>query len=236
MGNKKNHNKKTVKKSGSSGWIILAVGITAALAAILIFSGAFKKDSTSQKNDINYAGQPFLGDEKAPVEMIEFGDYKCPACKNFDEQLFPVIEKEMIQTGKVKFYFMNYAFINIDSERSAQFAEAVYKELGNETFWKFHHQLYDEQPDDHAAEKEDIFTEDKLTSILEGVSSKEDAEKVRAAYKESAAKKAFETDKDIVSELGVKSTPTLFVDGQEFTGKSLDDLKKMVDDAAKEKK
>ncbi|MFC0186980.1 DsbA family protein [Fictibacillus aquaticus] len=236
MANKKKYTKKPAQKKSSNGWIFLAVGIVAALAAILIFSGAFEGKKDTAENDIDYSGQPFLGDENAPVEMIEFGDYKCPACKNFNEQLFPVIEKELIDTGKVKFYFMNYAFINVDSERSAKFAEAVYKELGSETFWKFHHKLYEEQPADHGAEKQDIFTEDKLTSILAGVSSESDAEKVKAAYTKDAADKAFETDKDLVSELGVKSTPTLFVDGEEFTGKSLDDLKKMVEDAAKEKK
>ncbi len=37
---------------------------------------------------------------------------------------------------------MNYAFINNDSSRAAEFAETVYKELGNDTFWKFHELLY----------------------------------------------------------------------------------------------
>ncbi|MEK1829148.1 thioredoxin domain-containing protein [Priestia megaterium] len=27
--------------------------------------------------------------------MVEFGDYKCPACKNFTESFFPLIQKIM---------------------------------------------------------------------------------------------------------------------------------------------
>ena len=84
---------------------------------------------------IEYEGQPFLGEESAPVAIVEFGDYKCPACKAFDESLFPLIEQEFVETGQAKFYFMNYSFINNDSHRSAQFAETVYQELGNEKFW-----------------------------------------------------------------------------------------------------
>jgi protein-disulfide isomerase len=35
--------------------------------------------------------------------------------------------------------------------------------------------------------------------------------------------------------LGVTGTPTIFVDGQMFKGQTIDDLKKMVEDAAKGK-
>ena len=84
---------------------------------------------------IDYEGQPFLGEASAPVEIVEFGDYKCPSCKDFNDRLFPVIYQELVKTGKAKFYFMNYSFIAPDSTTAAQFAETVYKELGNETFW-----------------------------------------------------------------------------------------------------
>ena len=83
---------------------------------------------------IDYEGQPFLGEASAPVEIVEFGDYKCPSCKDFNDRLFPVIYQELVETGKAKFYFMNYSFIAPDSTTAAQFAETVYKELGNESF------------------------------------------------------------------------------------------------------
>lgn len=98
--------------------------------------------------EINYKDQPYLGQEGAPVQIVEFGDYKCPACKNFNENIFPQIKADLVDTGKAQFYFINYPFINIDSTRSAQFAEAIYQELGNEAFWNFHKLLYEKQPSD----------------------------------------------------------------------------------------
>jgi hypothetical protein len=75
---------------------------------------------------INYAGQPFIGEEEAPVSIVEFGDYKCPYCKDFHESFLPLIQKELVNTGKAKFYFMNDSFINVDSTRAAKFAETVF--------------------------------------------------------------------------------------------------------------
>ena len=94
---------------------------------------------------IDYEGQPFLGEASAPVEIVEFGDYKCPSCKDFNDRLFPIIYEELVETGKAKFYFMNYSFIAADSTTAAQFAETVYKELGNEKFWAFHNLLFANQ-------------------------------------------------------------------------------------------
>jgi hypothetical protein len=58
---------------------------------------------------------------------------------------------------------MNDPFIYIDSTRAALFAKIVYRELGNEAFWKFHDQLYSEQPADSKYEKIDLYS----TSFLE---------------------------------------------------------------------
>src|SRR3954463_6148013 len=120
--------KKTKKQS--SKFLFWVIGfVTICLVGLIFLSNNAKKEA------IDYAGQPFLGEKSAPVKIVEFGDYKCPYCKNFNDSLLPSIEKDLIDTGKASLYFMNYSFINVDSTRSAKFAEAVFKELGNETFW-----------------------------------------------------------------------------------------------------
>jgi len=233
--NKAYVNSSKKKNNSSPVWLFWTIGILTLGLIVFLFSGALDNNDTSTA-DISYENQPFLGEKDAAVNIIEFGDYKCPACKNFNESFFPLIDKELIQTGKVKFYFLNYPFINVDSERSAIFGEAVYNELGNETFWKFHKTLYEKQPDDQNLERQDIFTEKFLTETLGEVTSDVDVKKVTETWKNKDNEKALKTDETLVSELGVTSTPTLFVNGKKFEGTSLEDLKKMVDDAAKESK
>ncbi|MET3728472.1 protein-disulfide isomerase [Fictibacillus halophilus] len=233
--NKAYVNSSKTKKNSSPVWLFWTIGILTLGLIIFLFSGALDNNDTSTA-DISYENQPYLGEKDATVNIIEFGDYKCPACKNFNESTFPLIDKELIQTGKVKFYFLNYPFINVDSERSAIFGETVYKELGNETFWKFHKTLYEKQPDDQSLERQDIFTEKFLTETLGEVTSEEDVKKVTETWENKENEKALKTDEALVSELGVTSTPTLFVNGKKFEGTSIQDLVEMVDDAAKESK
>lgn len=233
-----NNNKK--KDTGSSSkFVFWVVGLIAVGVLGLIFLNSYsdkqKEEKTVKKADIDYSNQPFLGEESAPVSIIEFGDYKCPACKNFAESSVPVILDELVDTGKAKFYFMNDSFINVDSERSAKFAESVFQELGNEKFWEFHELLYKKQPEDTKYEKMDFFTEQLLTDVLKEVASTEEVDKVVTNFRDKKSHDAWKKDMDYASKLGVTGTPTLFVNGKMFTGQSMDDLKAMVEEAAKGK-
>ncbi|MEH7081618.1 thioredoxin domain-containing protein [Neobacillus drentensis] len=228
-----NKNKKKEAKS-SSAFTFWMIGLVAVFILGFIFLGNHSKQqdkTTSTK--IDYSNQPYLGKESAPVSIIEFGDYKCPNCKNFGNDVVPIIQKELVDTGKAKFYFMNDSFINVDSERSAKFAESVFAELGNDTFWKFHELLYKKQPEDTKYEKIDLFTEDFLTNTLKEVASDEDVDKVVKNFDAKKSNDAWQKDMDYAEKLGVTGTPTIYVNGEKFDGQTIDDLKDMVEKAAK---
>lgn len=230
-------NKSTKNKSQSSSkftfWII---GIIAAFILGFIFLGNHSKTvQKASKETIDYSGQPFLGKKSASVSIIEFGDYKCPNCKNFAANVVPLIQKDLVDTGKVKLYFFNDPFIYVDSTRSAKFAEAVYHELGNDTFWKFHETLYKKQPEDSNAEKTDLYDEKFLVATLKEAAPNADVNKVLDYFHANKADAAVNKDLGYAAKLGVTGTPTIFVDGKPFTGTTLDDLTSMVNKAAKGK-
>ncbi len=211
------------------------IGVIALCVLGFILMVMNKEDKPSKSVAIDYTNQPFLGKEDAKVSIIEFGDYKCPSCKNFTQSSYPDIKTKLIDTGKVKFYFMNDTIVNVDTDstRSALFAEAVYQQLGNEAFWKFHENLYKNQPEDPNLEKADYFTEKLLTDILKETASAEEIQKVVTVFKDKKAADALKKDMDYVKQLNVTGTPTLIVNGKQFTGDSIDDLIKMAEEAAK---
>jgi protein-disulfide isomerase len=143
--------------------------------------------------------------------------------------------KEFVDTGKAKFYYFHYPFINVDSDRTAKFSEAVYHELGNDKFWEFHELIYKKQPEDLRYETIDVFTEDFLTETLKEVASEEEVKKVGEYFDTKESEDAWKKDEALGEKLGVTGTPTIFVDGKKFEGQTMDDLNKMIEEAAKEK-
>lgn len=175
--------------------------------------------------EIATEGQPTLGDKDAKVEVVEFGDYKCPTCRQFETDTFPNIKEKYIDTGKVKFTFINFSFMSEtmglsdnDSRRAAMFGEAVYQQ-NPDAFWTYYQELYNQQGD----EREAWATEEFLVNIVKQIPGI-DVEKVKKDVQEDVNKAELDKDHSIVNQLGISSTPTIFVNGQLTPGFKVDDI------------
>ncbi|MFT4309204.1 MAG: DsbA family protein [Candidatus Woesearchaeota archaeon] len=62
-------------------------------------------------DDVQVDGFYFLGDENAPVTIIEYSDYMCPFCQRHHVQTLPRIMENYIETGKVRYAFVDYPAI-----------------------------------------------------------------------------------------------------------------------------
>lgn len=91
--------------------------------------------------NLQYAS-PVLGDPKAPLTIIEFGDYQCPKCKGWFDNTKPSIDSKYISSGLAKMYFVDLTFLGQDSGRAA---EATYCARDQGAYWKFHDTLYRNQ-------------------------------------------------------------------------------------------
>ncbi|WP_226659875.1 DsbA family protein [Pseudalkalibacillus hwajinpoensis] len=212
------------KLKRSVRWFFFIIAI---VLVLLVISLRFKPFADTKGFQLE--SQPVLGEETAPVELVAFGDYKCPSCQSFNRSFFPLLQEKLIATGKVKFYFVHHPFLNEDSTRAAEFAEAVYQELGNDVFWQFHHVVYDEQQDG-----KNKLTLAFLTNILSGLVSEEETDKVVEAYKSGAGKKSVKADIAYAQKNNVPETSTLFVDGKRFDGSSLSELNQLVEESTNE--
>ena len=90
------------------------------------------------------AGAAFRGRPDAPVTVVEFSDFQCPFCSRHVTQTIPELDKEYIQTGKVKYVYRNYP---IESIHPMAFKAAEAAECANEQgkFWPMHDRLFGNQ-------------------------------------------------------------------------------------------
>jgi protein-disulfide isomerase len=99
-----------------------------ALAAVLVLivvnassggdGGDVKLEGKAETNrllqGIPQAGM-ILGDPRAPVRLIEFGDLQCPVCKAYAEEILPPIIENQVKKGQVRLDFRNLTIIGEES-------------------------------------------------------------------------------------------------------------------------
>src|SRR3989337_3931330 len=62
---------------------------------------------------VSLSDDPVMGDPNAPVTIVEFSDFQCPFCARFFTDTLPLIEKNYIETGKVKFVYRDFPIPSI---------------------------------------------------------------------------------------------------------------------------
>ncbi|MCW3793987.1 DsbA family protein [Paenibacillus sp. LS1] len=211
-----------------------AVIVVCAMAILLAFMN--KEDSldtlpnyTLDKEKIvvdgfNYENQPVLGSPQAKVKVIEFADFKCPACRNWSSDHFQTLKRDYIDTGKVQFYFANYAFLDRDSYLAGIAGEAIYQQ-SNEKFWEFYELLYQNQGDPTTIWATPKFLVDLVKQNMEGI----DMELFQKNLKNFDYLHQVKEDYKIGGYYGVNGTPTFFINDQIVRISSYEDLFRQID-------
>lgn len=224
--------KKTNKKkqSGMKLAVLLTLVAVGILAAIVVLTNK-QSASTVETTEVDITGQPILGESDAPVTVVEFGDFKCPSCKAWGEMVYPQLVADYVDTGDVKFSYINVLFHGNESVVGSLAAEAVY-EQSPESYWDFHKALFAAQP---AANHDAAWlTPEKALEVatefpaIDQVQMKADMEKQETMDKVDA-------DKALVEEHSVAMTPTIVVNGQTLEDPfDYDAIKALIDEALAE--
>jgi len=85
------------------------------------------------------------GDPEAPVTILEASDFQCPYCRQFWLRTLPYIETEYINTGKVRYVFLNLPLAQMHANATAahEFAMCAAQQ---DRFWPVHDLLFLYQP------------------------------------------------------------------------------------------
>lgn len=217
----KNQEKKQKRKKqviyGLAG--VLGIGIAALIVPQLIPQGG----GPSQYN-LSVEGQPVIGDENASVTVIEFGDYRCPYCRQFEMTTFPQLKENYIDTGEIKFSFINFAFLGQGSEQAAAAAECVYRQDESQ-FWQYHKGIYENQ----GSESENWVTQDLLMQVARDNTEGLDYDRLQSCIANSETSDEVRSDRGTANTNGVTSTPKIFVNGKKIEGNSYNRISQAIE-------
>lgn len=239
------NNKVKKKLSGDHLFgIIMTALVILILLSLFLFSDKLRRDNSNAPEytsnteyNIDIKNEPVLGDKNAPVTIVEYGDYKCPACGYFTNNIMTQLDADYIATGKIKFVFKNFPFIYTDSARAALYAEGVYDKLGNDAFWKFHKTIYEYQNTIYADENsqnehKDMLTEKYLNKTVVDLFGKEKASSLKNIIDNDDYEKEVKTDYKQGKNDDVSSTPSIYVNGKKvYDPLSYDSVKGAIEEA-----
>lgn len=149
------------------------------------------------------------GSDEAKVAIVSFSDFQCPACRNMSMTL-QEIEKEF--GADVLVVFRNYPLpMHPFSHKIALMGRCAGQEG---KFWEFHNLAFARQQ--QAAADSDV-TWAKEVGLSEA--------QINSCRSNKSFEEKIKDDVALGDRLGVQATPTVYINGQQFVGRSIDDLK-----------
>ena len=160
-------------------------------------------------------GFPSIGPEDAPITIVEFSDYQCPYCRRWHEQVYePLLAA---YPGKIRVVYRHFPLTSIHPDAFPA-AEASMCANEQNAFWQFHDKL---------------FSSDSLGSSVYSQYAQDiglDMAAFDSCITEQKFKDTVQADLDFAVDLGVRSTPTFFINGLAIVGaQPLDIFKQVID-------
>jgi protein-disulfide isomerase len=82
-----------------------------------------------------------MGSPTAPVEIVEFADFECPACGQFATVTEPDVRQRLVQTGKARYRLYDFQVTPVHRNApAASLAAACANDQGK--FWEMHDRLF----------------------------------------------------------------------------------------------
>ncbi|MEO7912248.1 MAG: DsbA family protein [Roseiflexaceae bacterium] len=217
------------KKRGSAigiFYVVLAVIAIAGVALLATMNQRPGADTNrpSITTTIPLDTLPARGKADAPVTVVEYADFQCPACGVFATTMEAGIVKDYIDTGKVRFVFHDFPLPQ--HANAIPSAEAARSAADQGAFWPYHDLLYAKQAEwENSSEPLALFA-----AYAEQL--KLDRATFEATFNSHAHRATITQLYQDSSSGGVNQTPTFAIDGKAYYA---NELRAAIDAALKAK-
>jgi len=151
-----------------------------------------------------------LGDSAAPVWVVIVGDFQCAQCRQWNDEVLPVIRNEYVATHRIRLAFLNMPQPEHLNAMPTALAAACASAQGR--FWETSAKIFETQ----ANWKDLPDARPYLDSLA--IAAGTDAPKLRFCTETARAQKFVYTDVDRNKATGVDSLPTFFIGQRKVVG------------------
>ena len=150
-------------------------------------------------------GDHVLGKLDAPNTLVDYASFTCPFCAQFYIAVMPILRREWVDTGKLRLIHRHFP-MDVVATRASQLAECA----GPEKFFERVDRLFRSQVEwltvgDPLDEMVKVLAKDGLT-----------ADQAQACFADDKALDKVLADVQSGQALGVRQTPTLFINDQNY--------------------
>ncbi|MCH6547893.1 MAG: DsbA family protein [Gemmatimonadetes bacterium] len=164
-----------------------------------------------------------VGDADAPVEIIEYADFECPACRVWWVLNTQDVKRRLVASGRVRFSFRDFPLHQ--NSVQAHHAAACADEQG--MFEQMHDKLFDTQQEWTGR----AGVESRFYGYAQEIGI--DLARYDDCMGEGRYRARIQASREDGAGMGVISTPTLFVGGTKYDrGLNYDQIKAIVDSLA----
>lgn len=199
--------------------LLIIIGlILIAFVGLIMLNGQKEETITAEPS------QHVYGDGNKKVTLIEYGDFQCPACYDYEPTMQAIREK---YKDEINFQFRNFPLTQIHPNALAAHAAAEAASRQGK-FWEYHDLLYEEQKSwstVSANERSAVF--EQYATQLEL-----DLEQFRSDINDPGVRAIINADIKEGKSIGATGTPTFVLNGKKLDKISadVDAFSKLIDE------
>ncbi len=175
-----------------------------AMQAVQAQAAADNSQQQVKRYDVPADDDPALGNTKAQITIIEFSDYQCPFCRQWHEEVLPQLQAKYGDNLRLVYRDFPLYSIHPEAEPAALAANCAGEQ---NKYYEYGNLLFNNQDSLGSA------TYEKLAQDLNL-----DVTGFKQCVADNRYKNEIEADFNYASQLGVRSTPTFFINGLAVVG------------------
>jgi protein-disulfide isomerase len=186
--------------------MLTTLALTISLGITLVVAPSDAQDTPEDPLASRSKGSP-----QAPITVFEMSDFQCPYCRRHAVESFPLIDAEYIETGKVRWVYVNFPIPSLHPN-AIPAAQTAMCSANQGAFWPVHDLLFLHQ-DKWAPLQEPA---EFMVTLADSVGI--DRAQLAECLQTQATLPQIEVDAQGAVKAGATSTPTFYIEGGLLVG------------------